>query len=154
MKRGLAIAALAVLVMLASGRIVKAFNPQPDPPALFGMVGVTPGETLQLNVVNVELPGIPPGPCKVTLRFLNDNGVIVKGKVVTVKSGQAASLTITGAEGGGTFRSELHPALVLASNEVAGCSAIGSVEVFNTKTGVTSLFAHPIYLSLPPATAN
>jgi len=154
MKRTVAIAAAALLVIVASGRIAKAFNPQPDPPALFGMVGITPDETIQLNIVNVDLPGIPPGPCKVTLRFLNTAGVVLKQQVITVKPTQATSMTLTGAEAGGTFRSEVHPALLLTQNEGVGCSAIGSVEVFNTSTGVTSLVENPTYISLPPATTT
>lgn len=151
MKRALAIAAAALLVFLATGRIVKAFNPQPDPPALFGMIGITPEDTLQLNIVNIELPQLPPGPCKVTLRFLDSRGVTLKDQTISVKSRQAASLTLTGAEAGGGFRSEVHPVLLLTSNEGVGCSAIGSVEVFNSTTGETSVLAHPIYISLPAA---
>jgi len=149
MKRVLALAAVALLVVLASGRIVKAFNPQPDPPALFGMVGITPGETLQLNIVNVELSGIPPGPCRVNLRFVNSSGIILKQQVVTVKPTQAASLSLTGAEAGGAFRNEVHPVLQLTSADTTSCSAIGSVEVFNTNSGQTSILAHPIYITLP-----
>jgi hypothetical protein len=151
MKRALALAAATALVILASGRIVKAFNPQPDPPALFGMIGITPGETMQLNIVNVEINGLPPGPCRVTLRFLNSDGRVLKQQIVSVKPTQAAALTLTGAEAGGGFRSEVHPALLLTSTETPGCSAIGSVEVFNTSTGQTSLVAHPIYVTLPAA---
>jgi hypothetical protein len=38
---------------------------------------------------------------------------------------------------------------VLTSNEAPGCSAIGSAEVFNTVSGETSVFANPIYITLP-----
>jgi hypothetical protein len=151
MKRVVVLTCVALLVVIASGRIVKAFNPQPDPPALFGMVGITPEDTLQLNIVNVELAGLPPGPCNVTLRFLNSSGIILKQQTVTVKTKQAASYTITGVEAGGGFRNEVHPVLLLTSNEATGCSAIGSVEVFNTASGETTLLAHPIYINLPAA---
>jgi hypothetical protein len=151
MKRSLVLAGAALLVVLVTGRIVKAFNPQPDPPALFGMIGITPVDTMQLNIVNVELSGIPPGPCKVTLRFLNSSGTILKQQTVTVKPTQAASLTITGGEAGGGFRNEVHPVLVVPANEATGCSAIGSVEVFNSTSGETTLVAHPIYVTLPAA---
>jgi hypothetical protein len=151
MKRAFTIIGAALLVVLITGGIVKAFNPQPDPPALFGMIGINPGETMQLNIVNVQVSGVPPDPCKVTLRFLNSSGVILKQKTVTVKSTQAADLTITGAEAGGGFRNEVHPVLVVPANEATGCSAIGSVEVFNSTSGETTLFAHPIYVSLPAA---
>ena len=38
---------------------VRAFNPQPDPPA-FGLVSVNPGQTLRLNVVNRLTPPTDP----------------------------------------------------------------------------------------------
>jgi hypothetical protein len=38
---------------------VKAFNPQPDPPA-FGLISLSPGQSLRLNVVNRLTP--PPDP--------------------------------------------------------------------------------------------
>ena len=38
---------------------VRAFNPQPDPPA-FGLISLNPGQTLRLNVVNRLTP--PPDP--------------------------------------------------------------------------------------------
>jgi hypothetical protein len=38
---------------------VRAFNPQPDPPA-FGLISLNPGQTLRLNVVNRLVP--PPEP--------------------------------------------------------------------------------------------
>jgi hypothetical protein len=38
---------------------VRAFNPQPDPPA-FGLISLNPGQTLRLNVVNHLTP--PPDP--------------------------------------------------------------------------------------------
>src|SRR5437588_9574303 len=70
---------------------VRAFNPQPDPPA-FGLVSVNPGQTLRLNVVNRLTPptdpdrlgrstrhamlafdmyraDVPPGPCLTAHRF-------------------------------------------------------------------------------------
>jgi hypothetical protein len=115
------------------------------------MVGITPEETLQLNIVNIQQVGAPPDPCRVTLRFLNSSGIVLKQAVVTVKPREAASLKLTGAETGTTFRSEVHPVLLVPANEPTGCSALGSVEVFNTSTGQTSLLVHPIYLSLPAA---
>lgn len=154
MKRALVIAVAALIVFVAGAKIVKAFNPQPDPPALFGMMGITPGETMQLNIVNVQLSQLPPGPCRVTLRFVNSSGGILKQQTVTVKPTQAASLKITGAEAGGAFRNEIHPVLAVPATEATGCSAIGSVEVFNSTSGQTSILAHPIYISLPPVAAT
>ena len=73
---------------------------------------------------------------------------------MTIKPTQAASLDLTGFEAGGGFRNEVHPVLTVPSNEATGCSAVGSVEVFNTNSGETTLFAHPMYITLPAAKAT
>ena len=150
------VAAASAIVLLAAGaKILKGFNPQPDPPGVWGMIGITPSDTIRLNIVNMQFPSIPPGPCNVALRFLNTSGRILKQQALTVNPTQAASLDFTGLEAGGGFRTEVHPVLSLTSNEPTGCSAVGSVEVFNTNSGETSLFAHPIFIPLPtPAAAK
>jgi hypothetical protein len=76
-----AAAALIVTVagILVWGSGVRAFNPQPDPPG-FGMIGISYGQTARLSVVNTAglLSGLPPGPCKVELGFLDDQGRFVR----------------------------------------------------------------------------
>jgi len=39
--------------------LVRAFNPQPDPPA-FGLISLNPGQNLRLNVVNQLVPPTDP----------------------------------------------------------------------------------------------
>jgi len=93
---------------------VKAFNPQPDPPA-FGLVSVSPGQTLRLNVVNRLTPppepdrmgratrhamlafdmyraDVPPGPCATAHRFADRQSC-----EVTLAPGEAASFDLTSA---------------------------------------------------------
>ncbi|MGA3077660.1 MAG: hypothetical protein ABSG56_28755 [Bryobacteraceae bacterium] len=149
----LIVAASVILLLAAGARILKGFNPQPDPPGVWGMIGITPSDTMRLNIVNMEFGGVPPGPCNVTLKFLNGSGVVLKQQAISVKPTEAASLDLTGLEAGGGFRTEVHPVLAVPSNEPTGCSAVGSVEVFNTNSGETSLFAHPLFITLPPAAA-
>jgi hypothetical protein len=147
------VAASVILLLAAGARILKGFNPQPDPPGVWGMIGITPSDTLRLNIVNMEFSGLPPGPCNVTLKFLNGSGIVLKQQTISVKPTQAALLDLTGLEAGGAFRTEVHPVLAVPSNEPTGCSAVGSVEVFNTNSGETSLYAHPMFITLPPAAA-
>jgi len=149
----LMVAASAILLLAAGARILKGFNPQPDPPGVWGMIGITPSDTLRLNVVNMQFSSIPPGPCNVTLKFLNSSGVVLKQQTISVKPTQAASLDLTGPEAGGGFRTEVHPVLAVPSNEPTGCSAVGSVEVFNTNSGETSMYAHPMFITLPSTAA-
>ena len=147
----LAIAAGALALLVSGPRLMKAFNPQPDPPGQFGMVGITPLDTIRLNVVNVEISGSPPDPCKVNMRFLDSAGNILKQQALTIKPTQAMSLDLTGIEAGGAFRTEVHPALLVSSSNSVGCSPVGSVEVFNSNSGETSLFANPIYIPVQQA---
>jgi len=93
---------------------VKAFNPQPDPPA-FGLVSVNPGQTLRLNVVNRLTPppepdrmgratrhamlafdmyraDVPPGSCPTAHRFADRQSC-----EVTLAPGEAASFDLTSA---------------------------------------------------------
>lgn len=141
-----AIAMSVILLLMAGERMLKAFNPQPDPPGFWGMIGITPSDTMRLNIVNLELGGVPPDPCKITLRFLDPSGTILKQQTVTVKPTQSAFLDLTGLEAGGGFRTEVHPVMLVPSNAGVGCSAAGSVEVFNTNSGETTLIAQPVYI--------
>ena len=63
-RRSLVLIALVGVVMAVVGiwltTYVRAFNPQPDPPA-FGLISLNPGQTLRLNVVN-RLVQPPPDP--------------------------------------------------------------------------------------------
>ena len=148
-------AGVAAIALLAGGvRLLRAFNPQPDPPGIWGMMGVTPSDTIRINVVNMQFGGFPPGPCNVTMKFLDTNGKILEQKTFTINSTQAASLDYTPAVGAAGFRSEVHPVLAMPSSEPTGCSAVGSVEVFNTISGETTVFAHPIFISLPQTVAG
>jgi hypothetical protein len=149
----LAAGAIAILLLVAGGRMMKAFNPQPDPPGIWGMIGITPSDTMRLNVVNMQFSGFPPGPCNVTLKFLNSDGEVLKQQAVSIKSTEAVSLDLTGIEAGGGFRTEVHPVLAVPSTEATGCSAVGSVEVFNTSSGETTILAHPIFIPVQQTSA-
>src|SRR5689334_22232127 len=85
------LAAVAVTTTVA----VRAFNPQPDPPKVFGMLGMTMAETARLNVV-VPITATP--GCRVAFGFLNADGTVVKQEVKAIAAGHGASLELTGAE--------------------------------------------------------
>jgi hypothetical protein len=81
---------------------VDAFNPQPDPPG-FGMLGITPGQTIRINVVNTNQPNaeLPPDPCRVVMTFRDPNGGVIQNangqpirRIVLLAAGQAASLDL------------------------------------------------------------
>ena len=51
-------AAAVGAVFVAWPMVARAFNPRPEPPARFGIVGLARGQTARLNVVNL----FPPDP--------------------------------------------------------------------------------------------
>jgi hypothetical protein len=73
-----AIAVLVVAGLVAGG--VRAFNPQPEPPLWFGMVGLAQTQSAVLNVVLTTPPdpNTPPDPmragCRLGLSFMDAQG--------------------------------------------------------------------------------
>src|SRR5215467_8458112 len=79
-------------------------------PALFGMVGITKGQTARLNVVIPPDAQTPPGQVLVVLKFVDGNGNLVLGDAncyptqditcsqtsVMLSPGQSASFELSG----------------------------------------------------------
>lgn len=89
--------------------IARGFDPQPDPPILpelaFGLVGITPGVTARLYVVNAQNPNgaDPPEPLTVEMEFHDSNANIfvdrtrhAARKTVTLNPNQADFLELNG----------------------------------------------------------
>jgi len=136
---------LGTLVNLTLATSVPAFNPQPDPPA-FSMIGITPDQTARLNVVcsNQEVRSVNPGPCRVTLMFLDSQGRELKSETLTLRPGQADFLDLTGSEipfTRDTNRFELQPCIRPTSDSGRLVSA---VQVFDALTGKTSVVVTPL----------
>ena len=74
--------AIALVALAATGAVwqIRSVHaiPPPDPDRSFGMVGLTHGQTMRLNVVNLSPPDpnrqLPPDPCRVLLSFRNAVG--------------------------------------------------------------------------------
>jgi hypothetical protein len=93
MKRYTVASALTVLtvLLLANGAWAQGATN-------FAMVGITRGQTLQLNLVAwPPSPIYPPTPCMAELRFQGSNGeTLGTTKTVTLATGESASLTLNG----------------------------------------------------------
>ena len=128
----------------------------PCPTCRFGMVGITRGQTIRLNVVNSA--DIPPGPCRtsgddippglcrqrVDLIFLDSLGRTLAHSTETLLAGRAAFLDFDGdmIEHQGN-RLELRPlVLVPPPDPDRGNRSfiVASAEVFNSETGRTVFF--------------
>ena len=77
---------------------VQAFNPQPDPPGQwrFGIVSLGEGQVIRLTIANLGGRGpvdVPPGPCRVSLGFVDAEGVeLVPAVRRAVPGGGSASV--------------------------------------------------------------
>jgi hypothetical protein len=133
-----------------------AFAPEPhlqeppEPDRNFGMVGITPGQVLQLNVINLADGSVTPQPCVANLSFKDANGRDLNDPVVlsldTGGGSGSADLASNGIiindksgrveiRGQVTFTQQRDPT---APNPCANVQA--SMEVFNAKTGQTTVF--------------
>ncbi|PWU02710.1 MAG: hypothetical protein C5B51_20375 [Terriglobia bacterium] len=130
------------LVLLWPVFSVKAFNPQPDPPA-FGLIGIDPFETARLNAVCADTPlpgGAQPGPCLVSLAFRDTSGRVLTQVTQSLQPGQATSLDLNGAQvamRGSRF--EVQP--YVPSN--GSGYVMVTTEVFETSNGHTSAVLNP-----------
>jgi hypothetical protein len=135
----------AVLIggILLTAQMVRAFNPQPDPPG-FGAIGIIQSQTMRLKVVCLHNPpgDVPVDACEFQLRFADLSGRIIKQDTRRILPDQATFLDITATDlrsaGWDGTRGELVPAVMPAQ----GCRVIPTVEVFDSLTGKTEVFAN------------
>jgi hypothetical protein len=126
------------LILAGAGLMqVAAAQPPPSSATYFPMIGLTRGQTLQINVV-----AFPPDPCLAQMGFVSSAGNAV-GPVssVTLQPGQSASLSIAGGELATSFgqRVELMPQVLVNPNSPPGCQA--TAEVVDDLLGVTTVLA-------------
>ena len=159
--------ALMLATLLTTGAIwevrrVRATSPPEPDRQLFGMVGLTRGQTLRLNVVNLGDPPEPDrnGSCRAVLSFRNAQGEVVTNgdgqpirQTFELRAGTSAFLDLNGDQFGvagdttGPARVQLRPFVRVLSNPPDPdrqsppdpCRA--TMEVFDNATGRTSLFA-------------
>ena len=116
--------------------------------APFGFVGLTFGQTVRLNVVNIYPPD-PVAPFDVAAVIVDVEGnVLARGKT-RLEPGKSMSLEVN-ADKVLQFGNRLEVrALVRIKNEVEGinpCMVVSSMEVINNDTAATSLFINPAEL--------
>lgn len=151
---------LALAVALGAGvALLHAFNPQPDPPKVFGMFGITAADMIRLNVTNVGgAVGVPPGPCRAQIGFVNASGALLKSSNVTIPDGGTATLTMTYFEASGALdallprvRANVRP--VVQAVPPGPCFTAVSAEVADAASGRTNIYAMPQLWTPAPATA-
>ena len=164
----LALVALAALVSLGIFRGERRAHAQDQTPPptgdrmSFGMVGITQGQTARINVANVLTqndPNYPPGPTRVVLIFLNNDGQLFRNRdgspirrAAMLERGQATFLDLNFDEyPPGPTRINLRAVVTVfppgpIDNALPPGPIVPTVEVVNSANGRT-VFA----LSGPPA---
>jgi hypothetical protein len=114
----------------------------------FAMIGITRGQTLQINLV-----AFPPDPCFAQLGFQTSSGNPVgTTTAVTLQPGESASLAINGNSLASAFgqRVQVLPTVVPVAGIANGCQA--STEIFDNVLGITSVLV-PGAVGYPPGPA-
>jgi hypothetical protein len=120
----------------------------PENATNFAMIGITRGQTLQINVV-----AFPPDPCFAQLGFQSGGGTPVgTTSAVTLQPGESASLAINGNSLTNVpgQRLQVLPTVAPAAGIANACRA--SAEIFDNALGITSVLA-PGAVSYPPSPA-
>jgi hypothetical protein len=133
---------VAALAIVWGAITSHAFNPQPDPPG-FGMVGITPDQTMRLSVANVggcrQPNGLPPGPCRaqVELAFFDADGNVLKRDVRTIEAGRGVwfdcdgSVVLPRVDAVG-LRTQVRPSVRVLADPPGGAVLNSTVEVFDS----------------------
>ena len=101
--------------------------------------GLAPSETAQVNLVNTASasPSGTAASCTGTIAFFNSSDTEVGSSAFTIASGHIASATTTS---GGSARVEIRAVVTLTGTSGVPCQLDGSIETYDTQTGVTHLF--------------
>jgi len=146
-KRSNAIVASAVIgaaVFWMAGRL-KAFNPQPDPPALGAFQLLTSESAMLFAHCSAQSTnfGLGPGACEVSMLFRDANGVILKqtNPALVLRPGQTAVLELS--NGGGVTR---NPPIVVVpeiNTAATGGHIVPSLQVVDINTGLPNIYSVP-----------
>jgi hypothetical protein len=162
LKRGFMLAFMAQFLALCGAGMAQTTS-SPSPGVVtraytFLPVGVAPGETMQVNVVNTgQTPAATPAAtpsCTGTISFINASGTVIGTPAkFTVGLGQIFSASLSYGQAGvtGNARAEIRAQIQLMTPAVTGtgtptvmtpvpaCSLSYSLETFDTATGVTHI---------------
>lgn len=138
-----AVSTLAATLAVSMPSRAEAFDPQPDPPVRFGMVGLTRGQTARLNAVNTGNPD--ESACPVELSFVDSMGNTVGIVPCIIPPGEADFLDLDAASlGRPETRVQIRATVAIGGprrREVKACAKNLrlTLEVFDTDTGKTAV---------------
>jgi len=138
---GAVVSIAATVGALSYPGLIKAFNPQPDPPGTqrFAPLGVTANETGRLNWANTKFVGeSSERPCAVTGRIFDSEGNLLAEETKLVRAGQTVFIEVTGVEalaGRDSVRTEIRAAV--SPGSAPSCQTASSFELIDNATART-----------------
>jgi hypothetical protein len=145
----LGVATAVILAATGLAHTAIAFNPQPDPP--FGMIGIAPGQTARLNLVNTGSPdaALFAPPCRARLRLLDAAGNVLTHMRAEVGAGHSTWLDYSPAPAPTNIgdavvplRAEIRASVSFDDNELAPPCRV-TLELFENATGRTTVLYAP-----------
>lgn len=132
----------------------------PETAVTTGIVGVTSGQTAQLNVLNLQpvIPGVTAVACPATLEFYDATGALLKQLALSnISPANAASLAFKPVtpSAAANARAQIRAVVVTPATSAMnpfsrptltaipvniGCSVMASLEIIDDSTGDTSTF--------------
>ena len=164
---GLLLAGISLPLAAQSGTSTSV--PAPPYSATFAMVGFTPGETVRLNVLNLQdvVSPTPAAACVVQAAYLDASGHVIKSTSLTVNPGASTpfDLGVPDLTTPIGLRAEVRavftvPAPVVTAQPSSttplpgACAIFPSVEVFDNVTGETKVYTTrhdllPVVFAIP-----
>ena len=155
---------ICVFALAAAGLSAQTVTPPVQVTLTSGIVGIAEGQTAQLNALNPDIAtATAVATCSGLLKFLGDDGMVLKSLTVNVAPGTSAHITLdsvtdlalTPAE-----RKEIRATVTIppvpppSSSTTAAapvCKLIGTLEIFNKIDGRTQVTLGTVHLVPNPA---
>ena len=147
----------AAAVALSTSMPILAFNPQPDPPGIWSMMGMVAEQSARVSVHLWSERGARANPCTVTFNFLDSYGnklteattLVLLPAVLTAIDLKGSDLRLPTRTDRVQFRVEVRvlrnpPALPQCKGVVA------NIEIFDAATGHTNVLTHPSFIPPDP----
>lgn len=151
MNKRLPFALATITLALAAASPAQAFNPQPDPPGRWAMVGIAADQTARLSVLALPVArGAAAQSCTVTLNFLDSDGnKLIEASTLVLLPGKAQFVDLKGSLlrlGNSSERAQLRADVEVLHNPPGyqPCAGVAAtVEIFDASGRSSLLVAHP-----------
>lgn len=144
--------ALAGLTLaLAASTPALAFNPQPDPPGRWAMMGLVPEQTARLSVLALPVArNTASRSCTVTLNFLDGDGIkLIEATTLVLLPGKAQFVDLKGSQlrlANRTDRAQFRADVDVLHNPPTylPCEGVAAtLEIFDATGRTSVIVAHP-----------